>query len=280
LLSDSTWVTEPTPAERGSVDKLMETFNAEQLATAFFRLYVENQSAPEELAPSGSQGAPKPRGEFGPTVWFSVSGGREADANPRRLLPMICKAGNLSRDDIGAIRVQETETFVEILKTSVEGFLKAIGSNKEIEPGAWLKQLNKAPNIKSSPRERFDRSDKQGKPFKSQKKKWDSDVSNKDRDPWDDDKPKHRSKPNPNKNPETRPEGGVVPLKSKDKKPAKPKDRNKGKPSWSKDGGKQSKTKDHPRAKPRGDGAKSDKPKSNKTKAARGKNAVLKRRSK
>lgn len=278
LLADTTWSTEPTPAERGSVDKLMATFSAEQLATAFFRLYVENQSAPEELAPSGSTGAPKPRGEFGPTVWFSISGGRQADANPRRLLPMLCKAGNLSREDIGAIRVQDRETFVEILKSSVDGFLRAIGSNMEIEPGAWLTQLDKAPKIKSSPREKFDRADKHGKPFKS-KKKWDSNTRSDDaNDPWDDQPPRRRSDPNPNKNPETRPEGGVVPLKTKDKKPAG--DKNKGKPAWSKEGGKKSKPKDRARSKPKTASPKATKPKSAKTKAARGKNAVLKRRSK
>ena len=154
--------------------------------------------------------------------------------------------------------------------------------------------MNKAPNIKASPREKFDRSDKSGTPFKS-KKKWDSDTSRNDRDPWDDEPRKRRSEPNPNKNPETRPEGGVVALQARDKKAAKPIDRNKGKPTWSKDGGKQSKLKSRARPNPKDDKLrsekpsnersklekpKSDRPKSDKTKAARGKNAVLKRRKK
>ena len=287
LLSDSTWTNIATSAERGSVDKLIETFSVEQLATAFYRLYIENQSAPEELVPSGALGAPKPRGQFGPTVWFSISGGREADANPRRMLPMICKAGNLSRDDIGAIRIQDTETFVEILKSSVDGFLKSIGSNKEIEPGAWLKQLDKTPNIKTSPREKFDRSDKHGKPFKA-KKKWDSDTSRDDSEPWDVETQKRRPKPNPNKNPETRPDGGVIPLKGRDKSDSKPETKNKGKPNWSKDGGKKSVPKNRARPKPvnekqgstnpKAKKVKSDRPKKEKTNAPRGKNAVLKRR--
>jgi ATP-dependent RNA helicase DeaD len=270
LLADETWATVPTEAERGSVTKLMDTFTQEQLATAFFRLYVANQSAPEELAPSDAKGAPKPRGAFGPTTWFSISGGRETDANPRRLMPMLCKAGNLSRDDIGAIRVQDRETFVEILTSSVDGFLRAIGSQKEIEPGAWLKQLDKAPNIKSSPRERFDRKDKAGKPFKS-KKNWEPTS----RDPREqDDEPRKRRDFNPNKNPETRPEGGVVELKSRSAGPEKkPRNKNKGKPDWSSEGGKANKRK--PKQKPNPN----DKPNSSKkTKAARGKNAVLKKR--
>ena len=51
LLSDSTWTNIATSAERGSVDKLIETFSVEQLATAFYRLYIENQSAPAEPSP-------------------------------------------------------------------------------------------------------------------------------------------------------------------------------------------------------------------------------------
>ena len=103
-----------------------------------------------------------------------------------------------------------------------------------------------------------------------------------------------------NKNPETRPEGGVVALQTRNKKAAKPIDRNKGKPTWSKDGGKHSKPKsrarpnpkdDKPRSekpiterskveKSKSDRPKTDRPKSDKTKVARGKNAVLKRRKK
>mgnify|MGYP000344147762 CR=1 FL=1 len=52
----------------------------------------------------------------------------------------------------------------------------------------------------------------------NQKKKWDSDTSRDDRDPWDIEPQIRRTKPNPNKNPETRPEGGVIPLKGRDKK--------------------------------------------------------------
>ena len=96
------------------------------------------------------------------------------------------------------------------------------------------------------------------------------------------------TKPNPNKNPETRPEGGVIPLKGRDKKESKPDSRNKGKPNWSNEGGKKSNPKNRARPKPDGDKQnaqkenlkkkKIDRPRKEKTNAPRGKNAVLKRR--
>ena len=150
-----------------------------------------------------------------------------------------------------------------------------------------MKQLAKAPKIKTSPRDKFDRADKNGNSFKS-KKKWDSDTSGDDRDPWDIEPPIRRSKPNPNKNPETRPEGGVIPLKARNKKESKPDSRNKGKPNWSNEGGKKSKPNNRARSQQDGDKQgvqkekkrkkKNDRPRKEKTNAPRGKNAVLKRR--
>ncbi|MDB3878813.1 ATP-dependent RNA helicase, partial [Amylibacter sp.] len=88
--------------------------------------------------------------------------------------------------------------------------------------------------------------------------------------------------------PETRPDGGVIPLKGRDKSDTKPETKNKGKPNWSKDGGKKSVPKNRARPKPvnekqgstnpKAKKVKSDRPKKEKTNAPRGKNAVLKRR--
>ncbi|KIC48272.1 DbpA RNA binding domain-containing protein, partial [Leisingera sp. ANG-S] len=109
----------------------------------------------EDLRPADT---PEPRKErkerkaFGPSVWFSLSGGREAGADPRKVLPMLCKAGNIDRDAIGAIRVQDNETFAEISKDAVEGFLKALDGKTELEPGAVLTQLAEAPELAPAPR--------------------------------------------------------------------------------------------------------------------------------
>ncbi len=224
LLEDATWATVPTEAERGSVDKLVELYTPEQLAAAFFRLYVKDQSAPEELAPADAKGAPKSRDNFGPTTWFSITGGRKQNVEARRVLPMLCKAGDLSRDDIGAIRVQDNETFVEILKTRVGVFEKAIGPDKEIEPGILATKLDKAPNIKSAPR---NPSDRKGKAFNKPNNHRDRDSEPRKR--------RNTSKPEP------RPEGVVTSLNPKSregKKAQKQNNKNKGKPNWAKAGGK------------------------------------------
>ncbi|WP_378212744.1 DbpA RNA binding domain-containing protein [Aquicoccus sp. G2-2] len=67
---------------------------------------------------------------------------------------MLCKAGDLSRDDIGAIRVQAEAALVELRESAVAGFLSALGDTMTVEGGRRVTQLPGAPDLahKSTPR--------------------------------------------------------------------------------------------------------------------------------
>lgn len=155
MLADSAWQDAISENEQAPVQKLMDQFSPEQIAAAYLRLYHQRHSAPEELNAVDAGKPQKPRAAFGPSVWFSISGGHDAGAEPRTYLPMICKAGDLTKDDIGAIRVQKSETFVELKQEAVAGFLANLDGKTELEPGAVLRQLATAPEISHSPRPKF-----------------------------------------------------------------------------------------------------------------------------
>lgn len=147
MLADPAWA---EPAEGMMADlqaALLEQFSPEQLAAGFLRQYMAAHSAPEELGQAPEERPRKDHADFGPSVWFSVTGGRQAGAEPRRMLPMFCRAGNLDRDAIGAIRVQPKETFVQLKADAVAGFLKALDGNMEIEEGAVVSQLAEPPAL-------------------------------------------------------------------------------------------------------------------------------------
>jgi len=151
LLSDPAW-SDPVPEDAEAfVAKLTEEFSAEQLAAAFVNLYRARASAPEDLTDPGTKDD-RPRPSFGPTVWFSVSTGRNDGAEPRTLLPMLCKRGDLTKDDIGAIRVQQDHSFVEILESSAQKFKNALGPDMKVDDGAVVTQLDKAPDLPRGPR--------------------------------------------------------------------------------------------------------------------------------
>ncbi|MDO5757993.1 MAG: DEAD/DEAH box helicase [Rhodobacterales bacterium] len=149
MMNDEAWSEPLTEREAAPVAKLTAGFTAEQIAAAYLRLYHSRHSAPEDLG--DPEDKPAPRAAFGPSVWFSVSGGRAAGAEPRRLLPMLCKAGGITRDDIGAIRIGDKESYVELRKTSAAGFRESIGANMRVEDGAEVTELSQPPVIAQRP---------------------------------------------------------------------------------------------------------------------------------
>ncbi|WP_255609293.1 DEAD/DEAH box helicase [Methylosinus sp. Sm6] len=67
--------------------------------------------------------APRPSRLPGGAVWFRLGIGRTKNADPKWLLPMLCRKGNLMRQDIGAIQIFEHETKVEIAEPAAAQFL-------------------------------------------------------------------------------------------------------------------------------------------------------------
>lgn len=147
MLADPVWegMAEPTVAAQ----TLLSRFGAEQIAQAYVELYETRHSAPEELSEPGPAGKPEPRAPFGPSVWFSVSGGKKAGIETRRLLPILCKAGGITKDDIGAIRIQFNESFVEIRAEKADGFAASLGSNMTVEGDARVTRLDSRPDLGS-----------------------------------------------------------------------------------------------------------------------------------
>jgi len=162
LLADPAFEEVPREEEQDLVRRLVEHHGAEKLAAAFVRLYRTGHSAPEELVeitvrdtkPARRDNAAAPREpsagkreSFGDSVWFSLSVGRKQNAEPRWLIPMLCRAGGITKNEIGAIKMQPEETFVEIALEAVEGFAGAIGPNKALERGIRINRLPGAPDL-------------------------------------------------------------------------------------------------------------------------------------
>ncbi len=149
-------LTAPIGDEAGIAGDLLQQFGAEALAAAFVRLWREGRSAPEVLStdlPVPPPSAPRERGEFGPSVWFRISVGRAGRAEARWLLPKICDAGSIAKDGIGAIRVREDETFVQI----AEALASRFGGEVELDKGLTMQRVEGEPEFDKP---RFPRAEK------------------------------------------------------------------------------------------------------------------------
>jgi ATP-dependent RNA helicase DeaD len=146
-------LTAPIGDEAGLAADLLDQFGPEALAAAFVRLWREGRSAPEVLStdlPVPPPSAPRERGEFGPSVWFRITVGRSGRAEARWLLPKICDAGAIAKDGIGAIRVREEETFVQISEPLAARF----GTRVDLDKGLVMERIAGEPDFD---RPRFER---------------------------------------------------------------------------------------------------------------------------
>lgn len=145
-LAEHPFLQAPLGDDAELAQSLVDRYGPAQTAAAFVRMWREGRSAPDVLSDQAGpprDSAPRERGEFGPSVWFSLSVGRAGRAEARWLLPKICDAGGIAKDSIGAIRVQETQTFVQIAAAQAGKF----GTGLELESGVQMARLDGEPNL-------------------------------------------------------------------------------------------------------------------------------------
>ena len=63
------------------------------------------------------------------------------------MVPMLCRGGHLTKSDIGSIRVQRKETFVELNGECVDRFIEAIG------PDGMVEEMVSATRAKGPPKD-------------------------------------------------------------------------------------------------------------------------------
>ncbi|WP_390625191.1 DEAD/DEAH box helicase [Falsirhodobacter algicola] len=138
---------------------LIESFGAETVAAAFVRLWREGRSAPEVLTDVSAPPAarePRPKGEFGESVWYSLTVGHTGRAEARWLLPKLCEAGGITKNDIGAIRIQQDRSFVQIAKAAAPRF----GDGLTVEDGIDMARMEGEPSFERPERPRTPRGER------------------------------------------------------------------------------------------------------------------------
>ncbi len=66
-------------------------------------------------------------------VWFRLNIGRDRNADPRWLLPLICRAGNVSKAEIGAIKIYDRDTRFQIVAEFAEQFAHTVRTSPSKE---------------------------------------------------------------------------------------------------------------------------------------------------
>ncbi|MBU1306590.1 MAG: DEAD/DEAH box helicase [Alphaproteobacteria bacterium] len=129
------------------VGQLLARYTPDAIAAAYLRQQLAARPAPEDVTESPVPGAPgdsdpRVREKFEGGTWFKVSVGRKQKAEPRWLLPMLCKAGGVTKTAIGSIRIFDTESIFEVAAPKADAFARSVEKNGSGERGVTISAVD------------------------------------------------------------------------------------------------------------------------------------------
>ena len=145
MVNDPIWEDELRSDQIKKAKLLLDKYDPDKIAAAYINLYNSQKSAPEDLTPLNETLSPG-RKTFGRSVWFSIEGGSNRDVQAKRLLPMLSKLGNVRREEIGKIIVENDISYFELRHSSLDKFINAMGHPMRTYENAEVKQIDNLPN--------------------------------------------------------------------------------------------------------------------------------------
>jgi ATP-dependent RNA helicase DeaD len=179
MLDDPILTEAPSDEDLVLAKRILEGQAPEAVAAALIRLYRQRLPEPEEVfddvrdrGPAEPREARQPQGRrYDPmggedtagASWYRMRVGRANNADPKWLIPLICRLGHVTKKDIGQIRIFDRETKFEIMGEAEARFREALKNATEgdvrIEPaGAPEAKARSGPPRSGPPRSSAPRS--------------------------------------------------------------------------------------------------------------------------
>ncbi|WP_370033129.1 DEAD/DEAH box helicase [Qipengyuania mesophila] len=127
-------LTEPREIEdydRELAADIMARMAPEDIAAALVQACRAEMPEPEELLANTPEAREQAKAErhrpgFEDVVWYKMDIGRRQNAEPRWLLPLICRRGHITRNEIGAIRIGQHESWFQVPRAVAAKFADAV----------------------------------------------------------------------------------------------------------------------------------------------------------
>ncbi|MGK6319643.1 DEAD/DEAH box helicase [Sphingomonas sp. DT-204] len=146
--------------DRALAALLMAERPPEDIAAALVRAHRTALPEPEELienTPEARHAAQRERHRpgFEDIVWFRMDIGRRQNADPRWILPLLCRRGHITKNEIGAIRIGANETHFQVPRAVAAKFSTALArtaASEGDEQSVRIEPSEAAPSAARDPR--------------------------------------------------------------------------------------------------------------------------------
>ena len=128
--------------DRALGTQLLAERGADEIAAMLVRAHRARLPAAEELLDAPAARAERtdgPRTGFEDVVWFRMNIGRQQNADPRWLLPLLCRRGHITKSEVGAIRIGPSETAFQVPRGVAGRFAAALKRTASSDPEGELR---------------------------------------------------------------------------------------------------------------------------------------------
>jgi ATP-dependent RNA helicase DeaD len=173
---EAEWITAPTPEDirRNDRERLIEqliqpveadeedkviamrvqkALSADAIAVALVQAHRAKMPAPEEMVDGDARPAREQhkRQGFDDTVWFRLNIGRRHNADARWILPLLCRRGHVTKNEVGAIKIAANETMFDIPRAIAGRFADALMRTAQEDPddGILIEPVQGNPRMES-----------------------------------------------------------------------------------------------------------------------------------
>lgn len=135
--------------DRALAEQLLEQRSPQEIAGMLVHAQRATMPAPEEMidrgagAPAGERDGHRPG--FDDVVWFRMGVGRRQNADPRWILPLICRRGHITKAEVGAIRIGAGETQFQVPRAIAQRFASAVAKSRDGDDDVVIEAMNGAP---------------------------------------------------------------------------------------------------------------------------------------
>ncbi len=155
LLEKLTTATDFDEDDRALASELMSRLSPEDIAAALVQAHRAKLPQPEELLAATPEArdrdkAERSRAGFEDIVWFRMGVGSRQNAEPRWILPLLCRRGHITRNEIGAIRIGQNETFFQVPRAAAPKFIDALSrtaSSEDEQDAIVIEQSSEPPRV-------------------------------------------------------------------------------------------------------------------------------------
>jgi ATP-dependent RNA helicase DeaD len=139
--------------DRALAKRLLAERSPEDIAAALVRAHRAAMPVPEEMienTPEARREAQRERHRpgFEDVVWFRMDIGRRQNADPRWILPLLCRRGHITKNEVGAIRIAANETHFQVpraIAAKFEAALARTAASEGDEAGVCIEPSDAAP---------------------------------------------------------------------------------------------------------------------------------------